>query len=216
MLDRSLNLSYIGASVEAWNSYSVTGAAMSSNARRVIFTTTAGVALAYDYFVSKWCVWTNHSAVALATSGGLLTYLTAAGAVYTETPGVFADPGGSPVLIGFTTGKISFAGLNGLQRIRRLQLRGDWLSEHRLNYSVFFNDSLTAGQTGSIDTGTVYSVPGPFEWAIKLAQERCTSIQVQVQEQQVGTTGPGFAISALSFDAGVTKGLHKLPATQNI
>lgn len=233
LLDRGMNVRYIGDKVEAWNGLTITAARLAPNSRRVVFFTNGGVALAYDYFIGKWSVWDNVNAVDATVFGGLITHLRPDGGVRQETPGQFTDAG-SPILIGLTTSKIAFAGIGGFQRVYRFSVIGDYRSAHKLQVSVAFDDAPAPTQFSTVDAGTLLGQPvadsdlagvdspgggafGPYEFVVKLAQQKCRSVQITIQEAQAGPTyGEGFALSALMFRVGVKAGLHPVPASRAI
>ena len=234
LLGRDLSVNYIGAPVEAFNAANVTAARLEPNSRRVIFTLDTGVALAFDYYVGKWAVWTAHNAADATVFEGLLTYVQPTGSIRQQTPGLFTDVG-EPILIGLTTSWLSFAGISGVQRVWRFNLRGDYRSPHILTVSVAVDDNPGTIQTERVDALTVMGPqpifdtttfdtdnPGggaypPYEFTIKLARQRCASVQITIQEQQVGPTyGEGFSLSAITFLAGVDRGTHKVPANRSI
>jgi len=235
LLGRDLSVSYIGAPVEAYNGLTVTSAQMVPNSRRVVFFTSGGVALAYDYFADKWSVWTNVSAADAAVFNGVLTYLKAGGQIWQETPGSYTD-NGAPVLTGWTTSFLSFAGLQGFQRVWRFGILGDYRSPHSLSVSVAFDgngapiqvenvSSATALNPGGVSDSTIADTDNPgdgafpqLEYVVKVARQKCSSIQVSVQESQAGPTyGEGLSISGLTFVVGATgKGLHPVPSSRSI
>jgi hypothetical protein len=238
LLTRGLTVEYIGAPVEAFNGASVTAAKMpptsGGKARRVVFTLSSGVALVFDFQAGKWSVWRNVNAADAAIFQGLLAYVQPGGAVLQETPGDWSD-NGSPVLVGLTTGWISFAGLEGFQRVWRFNLLGDYRSPHKLAVSVAVNSNPIPVQTETVDAGSLLGAgavgdttladtdsPGDgafpgYEMVVKLLRQKCTNIQITIRESQVGPSyGEGFAIHALTFSAGVKRGLHKLPVAKAI
>jgi hypothetical protein len=230
LLTRGLALSYIGANVESWNDANITGSAVIPNSRRVIFVTDRRIALVYDYYVQKWCVWGNHDAADVTIFGGLLCYLRPDGRLLLETPGLYSDDGG-PVLISWVTGWLSFAGLAAFQRVWRFAILGDYRSPHKLTVSVAVNNNpipvqtdtvaaaaiLTPGVTGDTLLADVEN-PGDgvfpsYEWVVKLKRQSCSSMQVTVKEtQEDGVQGEGLSVSAMTFLAGVKAGITKAPA----
>ncbi len=234
LLGRGLDVGYIGAPVEIYNSATVTAARLEPNSRRVIFTLDTGIALAYDYHVGKWAVWTAHDAADATIFGGLLTYLRPDGTVLQQTPGEYTDDG-QAILQSLVTSWLAFAGISGVQRVWRFNIRGDYRSPHILNVSVAVDDNPGTVQTERVVAADVMGDqpvadttvadtdnPGggtypPYEFTVKLARQRCASVQLTIQEQQTGPDyGEGFSLSAVSFLVGTDKGLHKVPANRSI
>lgn len=231
LLGRDLSVSYIGAEVEAFNNLTITRALLVPNSRRVLFFTNGGVVLAWDYYAQKWAVWTGLTSVDAAVFGGLVTHIKAGGQLWQETPGLFTD-NGAPILIGYQTALLSFAGIAGFQRVWRFILTGDYRSPHTLIVSVAYDDnpapiqieqiaatvSSPAFDTTVFDTDTPFDGTFPaYDWLVKCKQQKCKSIQITVQEVQLGPTyGEGLSLSGLTFLVGSLKGLHPVSKARTI
>lgn len=212
LLDRSLQEHYIGADVEAFNSQTVTSANLIPNSTRAIFTLSSGTNLIYDYFVEQWETDVFPSAAADSTLfQDDFVYIQANGLILKQTPGSFSD-NGAVVPIGFTTGWISFASINGFQRVKELQITETYKSPHTLTVNIYTDYSATPSQTVTIP---VLSQPSPPMFRIGLKIQKCTAIQVQVLESQTGSPGEGLSLSSLAFRVGAKKGLEKLQAGQS-
>lgn len=211
LLDLSLTEQYIGAEVEAFNSYTVTSAQLIPDTTQVRLTLSNGIALVYDYFVRKWSTFTNISAVDSAVYNGKFCYLQSSGTVMEETPGVYTD-NGSAIVPSLTTGWLCFAGLQGYQRVWRFLLLGSYFSPHTLNVSVAYDFDSTVKQTDAI---AVPASQVPYEYRLHLAQQKCSSIQLTISGTPSVPYGQGLSLSALAFEVGAKKGLNKLPAGQS-
>jgi hypothetical protein len=235
LLGRDLTVNYIGAAVEAFNNLTITAAKKMPNSRRVIFFTNGSIALVWDYFAEKWAVFTNQNAADATVFGGLITYVKPTGQLWQETPGLFTD-NGAPILIGLTTSWLSFAGLLGFQRVWRFGIEGEYRSLHSLTVSVAYDGSPAALQTQTVvNAATLVGAgppgdtilgdtenPGdgvypPYEFIVKLLRQKCSSIQVTLQENQIGPTpGEGLTLSGITFLVGSLKGLHPAPKSRVI
>ena len=233
LLDRGVSLHYIGGDVEKYNGQNVTSAQLLPNTRRVLFTMSSGLTLAFDYIFERWSEWTGVYGADATIFNGLWTFVTPSGQVKQETPGIFVDDG-VPVLIGLTTGWASFAGVSGYQRVWRLIIRGDYRSPHILQISIAVDDRPSPVQVETVNTANLFAnTPGdtllgdtespgdgafpPEEWQVKLLQQKCSSLQVSIQESQLGPSyGEGLSLSAISFLAGVIGGLHRVPASRSV
>jgi hypothetical protein len=188
----------------------------------VILTLNSGVALVYDSFVQKWSVWTNYNAADAFSFDGKFTHVRPDGSINQEDPTRFTDQEAAsitPILIKFTTTWLSFAGLNGFQRVWRFSIRGDYKSPHSLKVDVAFDDDPTVVQSITFDTAAYFGVATfkPYEFLVKLSKQKCSSLQVTITETEPsGQEGEGFALSGLTFLAGLLPGLHKVPAGRTI
>lgn len=244
LLDRGLGVHYLGANAEEFNDAAVTAVRMDPNSRRVVFFLDSGIALVLDYTglvvvdgpeagAKWWSTWTNYNGADAAIFGGLLTFVQPNGLLMQETPGRYLDDG-NPVLASFTTSVFSFAGLSGFQRVWRIMIRGDYRSPHGLSAGIAYDDgpptqfeSVDAGALlggGAVGDTTIGGTdnpgggPSPFyEWVIKPAQQKCTSIQLTIRETQtIAPYGEGLSLSGLSFQVGALKGQHRISPARTL
>lgn len=143
-------------------------------------------------------------------------------------PGVYTDVGAA-IKLKATTAWLSFANVQGFQRVRRAQVLGTWKSSHNLQVTVY-NDFLEAptqqvtaypvapgvyGGGSPYGSGTPYGgTQQGYQWRIDLARQKCQSVKFTVEDLPVGSPSEGMALSAISFEVGAKKGLNKLPADQ--
>lgn len=209
MLDRSLQERFIGADVNAYAGFQVTSAILVPNSNKVMFTLSSGTNLTYDYYVEQWEIDVFSSgAIDSTIFENNVVYIQANGVSEQQTQGVFND-NGALIPIAFTTGWLSFAGINGFQRVWELEILGTYKSPHTLNIQIFTDYSSTPVQVTTIP---VLSDPGLYEYRIHMAVQKCTAMQIQLSETQSGSIGEGFSLSSLGFRVGVKKGQNKLPA----
>lgn len=211
LIDRSLQNQYIGANVESYNSFTVTSAKLLTTLNEVRFTLSNGVALVYNYFFNQWSVFSNISAVDSAIFQNNYTYLNSAGLVQTEAPGTFTD-NTAFIALNPTTGWMSFAGVQGYQRVYKLLILGQYKSPHTLVVNISYDFASTPSQTVSIP---VLTDPGNYQFRIFLTQQKCESIKVDITDSQSSAFGEGYNLSALALEVGVKTGLDKLAAAQS-
>lgn len=210
LLDRAFQVQYIGAKVENYNSYTVVNATLLAKVNQVRFLLSSGEAIVFDYFVSEWTVFTNHAAVDAMISGTTYYHLKSNGVLMAETDGVYSD-NGSFISMKLRTGWIQLAGLQGFQRIWKHMLLGDYISAHQLQVQFAYDFNSSIAQTVTISpTGLV-----PYEYGIQPARQKCTSVQLTIQDVYTNTIGESYSLSNIAFEVGVKKGLNKLPAAQS-
>lgn len=207
LLDRGLQVSYIGAPVETYNQYSVVSAQLIPNTTQVRLLLSNGVMLMYDYFYQRWGTFTGLAGISDCIFQGKHTLVSSSGQVYQENAGSYVD-GTNPVLMSFLTSWIKLAGLQGYQRSYFFYFLANYLSPHKLSLSVAYDFSPTPSQTNVItpDANTYLE-----NWRVFLAQQRCQSFQLGMQEVYAGTPGPGLTMTGLNLIAGVKSKFIPMP-----
>lgn len=213
LLDRSLQVSYVGDEVEAYNSAVITSVQMIESVNQIRYSLDTGILIVYDYFYDQWATFTNINAVDSVIFQNVYTYLKSDGSVLQESIGSYTD-NGSFVAIAFTTAWFSFAKLQGFERVYKMMILGDWKSAHTLQvqFAVNFNPAIV--QTVSVPALTSL-VPYQQRVFMDSNTSKCESFQVTITEQQTAPFGEGLTISALSFEAGMKKGTYKVTAANS-
>lgn len=143
LLDRSLSTSYVGAPVEAYNAQNVTRATVMPDRSQVVFLSSDGTTLLFDFLFGQWSTFTNHVGLDGVVSRGTYHYLRSNGVVYRETIGEYSD-NGSRITLKFETAWLHLhEHLQGLQRFWKMLLLGTWGSPHQLgiSYRTNFDES---------------------------------------------------------------------------
>jgi hypothetical protein len=235
LLDRKLETVYIGAGVEAYNSETVTSAVMVQDQSQVRFTTQSGPCLVYDIFYNKWSTFTNHSAKGAVIWGATdkYTYLrTSGGLVYQESDTLYQDVD-MAVVLKLTTAWIKTQQIQGLQRVRRALVLGDYKSNHILetriayNFEQFFNELHTfnfrtaTGQNEYGDespygseyygAGTNRVADGVYQFNINLARQKCDSVRFRFQDTVSSDPSQAYSITNLMLEVGLRNTYVKLP-----
>lgn len=229
LIDRSLQVQYIGAAVEAYNNETITSASLVADKNQVRFTLQSGKTLVFDYFVQQWGVFTNQYAMDAIVWQSQMMLLRSNGTVLKETAGVYTDAG-SPIRLKLTTSWLSFANVQGFQRVRRAQILGAWRSAHNLlvDVCVDFDDTPVQSVTVTPETPSVYGGASPYgneipygggfqlyQWRIDLARQKTQSVKFTIQDMPEATaTGEGCSLTSIAFEVGSKVGLAKTPATR--
>jgi hypothetical protein len=227
LIDRSLQVQYIGAPVEAYNNETITSATLMSNVNQVRFTLQSGKTLVYDYFVQQWGVFTGQYAVDSLIWNATPVLLRANGTVLRETPDVWTDAG-SPFSLKLATSWLTFANIQGFQRVRRAQILGAWKAPHDLavDVCVDFNDTIVQSMTVTPQTPTVYGGTSPYgngvyggtfqlyQWRIDLARQKNQAVKFIIRDLPTATAGEGMSLSSIAFEVGAKQGTAKVPAAQ--
>lgn len=222
LLDRGLSLQYIGAAVEDFNDLTVTSAAVISDKNQVRFTTREGECLVYDFYVQQWTTFGNHRGVSAVVLNEDYFYLRPDAVLYKEDDDKFNDHGSS-IDLSLETGWISFAQVQGFQRVYKFYLLSKFKSKHKLRIRVAYNFNEAFTQEKIIDTAdftddTAYGEDSPYgnpitkayggdgnvhQIRLDLKTQKCQSIKIRIEEIQDQEIGEGLSISNMLFEVGV-------------
>jgi hypothetical protein len=229
LLGRDLSVSYVGADVEAYNGNRVTSAQAIPTTTQVRFTLDSGVALVFDTLVGQWAVFTNHAAVDSAVWLDSFVYLRSDGTALQESATAFSDAG-SHIRLRVVTSWLSFASLQGFQRVYRAMILGEYVSAHSLLVQAAYDfnpafvqaDTITPSAPGAYGddspygSGTPYGGEFPlYEWRVDFARQKCTAVQLSLEDVQSGSPSEGFSLSAITLLAGIKGGQNRVPATRS-
>lgn len=207
LLDRSLQIKYIGNNVEAYNNATVRSAIMIQGVNQVRFTLSSGIVLMYDYFNDDWSVFTNIDAVDACLFQNIYTYIKLSGSVFQESIGSFTD-NGALIAMKLKTAWFQFK-IQGFQRASRLFILGDYKSPHTLQIDISINFDPAIVQTITIPVLTSIT---PYQLRSILRFQKCESFQLTITELQSPAYGQGLTLSAITFEVGVKKGPMKVPS----
>ena len=236
LLGRGMDVSYIGAPVEAFTKTAIVQSAVAvPGTTEVRFTLDSGITLKYDYFYQQWSTNTGVPAISSTLYQNLHTFLNSVGDVLQETPGIYLD-GSNPVLMQFTTSWINLAGLQGYQRAYFFYMLGQFITPHFLQCGIAYdynpsvvqsttitpnNYSLPYGGDSPYGQGNPYGGPGDVEqWRIFLANQRCQAIQLSIQEIYDASlnvpAGEGLRMSGLNFLISTIRPFRAQPANVSV
>ena len=235
LLDRKLETAYVGAAVETYNSETITSAVMVADSSQVRFTTQSGPCLVYDFYYGKWSTFTNHSGTGAviwrATDN--YTYLrTSGGLVYQEDSTKYTDVD-AVVNLKLTTAWIKPSSVQGLQRVRRALVLGDYKSNHILqarvayDFEQFYNEKHTfdfrtaTGQNEYGDespygseyygSGTNRIASGVYQFSMHLARQKVNSVRFELSDTVSSNPGEAYSITNLMLEVGIKNTPASLP-----
>lgn len=236
LLNRSLQVKYVGAPVEDFNSLTITSATVIEDQNEVRFTTSSGACLVYNYYFDEWSTFTNYSAVSAINGLGTYLHLKANGTVNKEIVGQF-DDNGSSIKLAMETSWLSFAGLQGFQRVYWLYVLGEFEHHHyttvKLAYDFenyyteqkYFNTQTGLGTSTYGDDATygdsdVYGGTDStvFQFRLKPARQKCQSVKIRIEDIDTlaDNFGGSFSLTNMSFIVGRKSGNVRLKGVKTI
>lgn len=211
LLDRALNVKYIGADVESFNSAAVNSAKMVETENQVRFNLSTGDTLVYDYYLEQWNIFKSINGVDAVNFQDRYTYLLPNGQIRRETPNAYLDDT-SLIPIKIETGWISLAGLQGFQRIYQFLILGTYKSPHTLVMELYKDYIETPYQTTTIP---VLTAPDKYQFRVYPSIQKCEAFKIKITEQQIAPFGEGCDITGIALEAGAKAGQNKLSSAKS-
>jgi hypothetical protein len=221
-LDRGLNASYIGSSVEEpLNGLLITSALPIPQDNKVIFTSGGG-SFVYDTFFGLWSTYTPAAQAACIRQGNHCI-LRPNGSVW-QLGTSFGDDS-APYETVLETGWISFAGIMGFQRLYNLCFLGTrqgsgavFVVELFYDFGqkvtdtfTFTLDDLVSGNYGDDDYGDESPYGGAEDGVLRLklkpSRQKCSSVKIRISDSFPNSEqSAGFKLTALQAEVGVISG----------
>lgn len=227
LLGRDLSTTFIGAPVTGYDDLRDTSALTVPGTNQVRISTDGGPTLVYDYYYDQWGTFSTEVDSSCIVNG-VHTTLDRFGRIREEAPGTYVD-GDDPVLMGFTSGWGSLAGLQGYQRAYFLLFEGQYYSPFLLDVGLAYDyvDAVTQqttitpsapnavyGDDPTYGAGNVYGGTnnGAFKPRLFLQRQRCEAFQITVQERfdtSYGVpAGQGLSLSGMTAVVGIKRGFR--------
>ena len=215
ILTRSLQVEYIGAPVEDYNSQDITSAELINDKNQIRFLTSSGNSLVYDYFFKQWSTFTNHTGKDAVIWGSVYTYLRNNGQVYKESISFLDDTAG--IILKAATAWIKLAGIQGFQRVRRIGFLGEYKSTHQLQVRVGYDYNSNYNDTYTFDAASVIaSVSVPYQFRQHLRVQKCEALRFEFSDVLPISPGESYNMSDLSLEVGIKSGINRLKSAQSI
>jgi hypothetical protein len=228
LLGRDQSVTYVGASVEAYNEQSITACTLIEDKTQIRLLTDSGQTLLSDYLFEQWSTFTNHEGQDALLVGGLYHYLRNDGQVWRETPGSYRD-NNTQVRRAEETAWLKLAGhAQGWQRLWFMEIIGEYISAHTLRVSIGFD--YEEGWTGVpilIDTseGRVEGLYGAglygagpyggspdtrYQFEIHIGQE-CEAVRFRFEDvEATNAFGASYELTELVLTGGVERSTFQI------
>lgn len=221
LLGRDRTISNIGNDVQKYDGQDVVRATLITTSQRVVYLTSSGRTLMWDYNRNAWATWTNHEGLDALVLDGLYYYLRSDSRVFVETPGLYKDDAQHIPLV-IETAWVHFANyLQGWQRVLYAYFLGKFLSPHTLNvrYRLDYNDAYSrqidsdvnanynpslygAGTYGAGEYGGPGGATTRYQRAIHI-NKRCQAISFLISDTEAQDDfGASFELSELLLIGG--------------
>lgn len=239
-LGQDLMPEYIGASVEAYNTQDVTGAAIVPDTNQCVFLTSAGRALMYDYFYGRWSTYTNHTGRSLAAGRSGFAYLRNDGQLFIRDSRdaltrSYTDAGAAYPML-FRLPLHFDRSIQGAWIARKIIAIGEYRSPHELELRIFRNreawprqivtwrpDQRMGLSVWGSDTvwgsATVWGgLPRSNEYSFdaKFKARKNSVVSVEIVDRPGTSPGASYEMTELALEVWYQPGLARLPKTRKI
>lgn len=218
ILSRALNVAYLGMEVEAYNNQLITAATMLAGKSQIRFLCATGLTLVYDYIFNQWSTFTNHTGKSATVWQGSYVYAKTGSSIYKESTSSYTD-NGTAYSLRAQTSWLALGTVQGFQRVRRLIMLGDYANGaqagHCMQISAAYDFSTTFSTPIQYTFGAA-NTSGTFQYRERLPQQKCDAISLIIEEVVLGASAEYLDFTNISFEAGVKKGVNKLPAAKSV
>lgn len=204
LVDRTLNVSYVGAAVESYNSEAILDADVSTVKNEVYFITSNRL-MVYNYMQDKWSTNTFLKGKSLCIWRDQLTVLKSDGRIYYQVDNIFKD-NTSYYSMKFTSPWYKTTGIVGFGRLYEIMILGKYKSDHTLNIRVYYDYDETDYNDYSFDVTTT----NLYEFSVKPQKQKCQSFKLEICDVATTGTGESFELSGIGLRVGAKKGFYKL------
>ena len=223
LLGRDLSVRRIGDDVYGFNAQTITRSTLLPDRPQVVFLTSSGSTLLFDYDRDQWSTFSNHEGLDAIVVGGSYYYLRNDGRVFVETPDVYVDGTSMHIPMLIETAWIRFSNyLQGWQKVLHAEFLGEYESQHtlRVRYRLDYQDGYSApididvdsnynpgnygdGSYGSGAYGGVGGDSTVYQESIHL-NRRCQAISFRIEDvEQAANFGAAFQLSELLLIGGM-------------
>ena len=238
LLDRKLQVQYLGANVERFNSNTVTSAILLEKVNEVRFTTLEGEILVYNYLSNAWSWFTNLPAVGACIWKGKYTLLLTDGRVFAENQThykIVQNGVSTEIIQTISSPWIRGEQIQAWEKIYEALILGYYKTPHQLKIQVYYDYELFVSEEYIINplSPTDYNIlvrptnqelesgaktNGVYQMRIDMIRKNCQAFRLVIQDipdSVASNTGECFALSNISITIGAKKGYAKLPAAKS-
>ncbi len=234
LLEQNFTVRYLGADVESFGTADIVDATVTPAQNTIVFLTSSGTALIYDYLFGQWGTWTNHPGISSALWNDTFVWLDTGGRTLHQAEDVYTD-GGVFYQMRARLAPIrpAGAGIQNYWRARRIQILGEYLSSHTLHMDLYRNreDSPIESVTFEPDSVLNLSTWGSGTWGsgawggsgrreykfeLRVAEQKCETLTIEFWDTPGTSIGAGYELTEIALEWAPKAGLGKLAATRKV
>ncbi len=206
LLTKSLQVAPIGAQVESFNALTISGAHYLYDRDQVHFHTVEGTTLVYDMYHKLWTTFTQPTtyATTLANSGFIYLSSITSKKILRDLASIATDDGAS-FTIRVKPGMLSFAGIQGFQRVINMTFLGRNVNTASIQTFVDYDT------TTVVDTFSVPDTVGN-QWQNKPSRQQCEAMTFDYAVVASTT----WYLSSVTFEVGAKAGTYKFDRSKRV
>lgn len=231
MIDRGLNSSYIGAPVETYAEQAINGFSISQTQNKVFFSQ-ENQTIVYDYFLGMWSTFEGMPAIGSLSWRDRHVYLHTDRSVRVQNTGYSDNNSPYPTVI--ESGWVSFAGVQGYQRLYSLIFLGENVGAHYLKVELSYNFQNIVQDTFYINGDSIKNVDmgddaifgdttyggqedGVYQFQLKPRVQRCESFKFKISDvfPTSEATG-GFKLTSVACEVASVNSTWKINSNRRM
>lgn len=215
LLSRGMQVSYIGAPVEDFNSQNIVSSLLSKDYNEARFYTNAGNCLVYNYLFDSWSVFKSQTAIdASLWQGNPVSLLS--NKVFQETANTYLDNGAAGFYsMKFTSPWLKLDLVQGYIRCYQLWIIGSFKSLHTLKCRIYIDyDDSTYEDYSLVYDGTDAS---QYQFQVSIPKQKVESMKFEIYDASwtALSTGEAYDLSNIQVEIGIKSGGYKLAASKS-
>ncbi len=230
-LGQDFDVGYIGAPVERYNDQDITGAHVIPDTNQVVFLSSEGTTLMYDYLYGQWGTFKHHEGLAAQRYDNDYVYVRNDGAVWVRTPDAYTDAG-SPIILRVRTGRFRPQGLQAWFKLRTVSVLGEYKSPHDLRVRLFYDRETSYSEERVFDVEAILPIDdfgdgdpfGDEDWfggtngrqdynfMIDSRRMKCSQFAIEFSDIISESAGASFELTELLIEFSVQRGPNRMPA----
>ena len=214
LINRGRQVQFIGAGIQdELQNREVVSVSEIPGAREVVFlldTPDTGVrtlreALVFNYEHEVWTKWEDFAGVAVHADENKLIGGDGQN-IYEFSESATGYVGINDIVdleFAVSTGWVSTVGILGFQRIKRIEIDGEYV-DGQVTVEIFYD-----GESIAHDTFTYYDGDVVFPLRVKPTRQKCKSFRVRVSDTSSTTNTAGFSVRGVQMTVGLKKGMYR-------
>jgi len=208
LVDQRFQITFVGSGVEDVPGV-ITGTVLQEDESRIIFLCSTGETVVYDFRFDIWSTFTGHLGRGIARSRGLIYYLRTDGRnVYRENASFLEGNNGYQLNV--RTGWFKLEGLQGFQRVRKIEAIGTYRTPHTLNIAVQYD--YTTAETAYTYVADTPAEQSPYHFRMHLGRQKCDAVRFRFYDTALApatASARAYELNELALEVGLKETLDK-------